>query len=664
MASFHNAFICAGLAAALWTCVGLSLSLRLMPRSLAWPAAPALGWAVHSAVVFPIFCIFGMARATVFAVTAATVFASFVTLSRAVNPVKSILDGIPVWAAVAAAILSAAIMALILPQITSGGVVFADVIFDHSKVAMIDEMARLGVPAANPFFGESDGLDRLTYYYLWHFSAAELVVLTGLTGWEADAGMTWFTAFSSLTLMMGYARLLSKRPASAAWVLILATAFSIRPILAMLFGREMTYAVTGWPTGFGAWLFQMTWAPQHVASAGCLLIAVFFLVELSKRPSALTTIAFSLVVAAAFESSTWVGGVTFPLAAAAVGSLILFRIEPDARVHFALSAVGAAVLAMAISSPFIYDQFHASALRANGFPIGIWPYYVLGDETPESVRSLLDVPAYWSVFLFTEFAAFYPTGIIMLVLLIKDKWLPRWRKVYLAPLGALALVSLMVGGMLASRLGENNDLAWRGVLPAILVLIVFSAAGLSRYLGSMRPGYVLPAVALIGLASFEGVWNLSQNIHIQSKQPSTLFEASAGMWAAVRKFSNGDERVANNPRFLSDMTRWPINLSWALLSNRPSCYAGKGFGPFAPRTKLPLEDVELQFERVFSGHPEAEDLDQFANRYNCRVIVVTPQDGAWNSDPFGSSPLYALVDSNADAWRIYRRRASGNEGTN
>ena len=658
MASFQNAFICAGLAAALWTCVGLSLSSRLMPRSLAWPAAPALGWAVHSAVVFPIFCISGMTKVTVATVTAITLVASLIALSRAAYPVKSVLDSIPAWAVGAAAVLSAAIMALIVPQITTGGVVFAEVIFDHSKVAMIDEMARLGVPAGNPFFGESDGLDRLTYYYLWHFSAAELVILTGLSGWEADAGMTWFTAFSSLTLMMGFARLLSARPASAGWVLILATAFSIRPILSMLFGRDIAFAVTGWPTGFGAWLFQMTWAPQHVASAGCVLIAIVFLVELSRKRSFLITIVLSLVVAAAFESSTWVGGVTFPLAAAVIGSLLFFRIEPDARVQFALSAVGAAVLAMAISSPFIYDQFRASVLRANGSPVGIWPYYVLGDETPESVRSLLDVPAYWSVFLFTEFAAFYPTGIIMFVLLVRDRWLPRWRKAYLAPSGVLALVSLIVGSLLASRLGENNDLAWRGVLPAIFVLIAFSAAGLSRYLGSMRLGYVLPAVALIVLASFEGVWNLSQNIHIQSKQPSSLFEKSAGMWAAVRKQSNGDERVANNPRFLSDMTRWPINLSWALLSNRPSCYAGSAFGPFAPRTRLPLEGVELQFERVFAGRPEAEDIDQFANRYNCDVVVVTSQDGAWSNDPFLSNPLYALVDSSADAWRIYKRRAS------
>lgn len=658
MASYQNAFICAGLAAVFWTCIGLSLSTRLMPHSLAWPVAPALGWAVHSASVFPIFCILGMTKTTVVAVTAVAFIGALLSLVR-VAPAghKTNSNRAPLWAVAGAAVFATAIMALLLPQITAGGVTLTDVIFDHSKVAMIDEMARLGVPARNPFFGESDGMDRLSYYYLWHFSAAELVILTGLSGWEADAGMSWFTAFSSLTLMMGLAVFSSKRSAAAGWVLILATAFSIRPILTMLFGREIVYAVTGWPGGLGAWLFQMTWAPQHVASAGCVLIAVFLLVDLSRRRSVLTAIVLALVVAAAFESSTWVGGVTFAIAAVALGPAVLLNVEPGFRLRFLLRAVGAAVLAMAIASPFIYDQFRASTVRAAVFPIGFTHLDVLGDETPESLRRWLDIPAYWTVYLFTEFAAFYPTGIIMMVVLMRDRFLARARKAYLASFGILAFVSLCVGGLLTSQLGgNNNDLGWRSVLPAILVLIVFSAAGLSRYLRSMRPVYALAAIALIGLASFGGIDNLIYNITRITREPSLAFANSAGMWEVVRKHSGIDERIANNPLFLSEVTRWPINLSWALLSNRRSCYAGPAFGPFAPRTKRPRDEIDAQFERVFSGRPKADDLDQLARQYNCSVAVITSQDGAWSNDPFAASPLYRLVETEAGAWRIYRRR--------
>lgn len=656
MASFENATICAALAAVLWTCIGLPLSSRLMTRSLAWPVAPALGWAVHSAAVFPVFCILGMTKTAVISVTAVTVFAALVALWSATWSIKSEAAdrSIPLWTIVAAAILAIAIMTMVLPKITEGGVTFSDVIFDHSKVAMIDDMARSGVPAGNPFFGESDGLDRLSYYYLWHFSAAELVVLTGLNGWEADAGMTCFTAFSSLLLMMGFASFLSERPAAAGWVVVVAAGFSIRPLLRLVFGEDIVGALTGWPTGFGAWLFQMTWAPQHVASAGCVVIAVFLFVDISRRQSVLAKVVLSLLVAAAFESSTWVGGVTFPLAAAAVVPIIVLRIEPSSRLRFVLSALVVGVVAMAIASPFIFDQFRASAMRSGGLPIGITPYDIQGYDTRETLRSILDIPAYWTVFLFTEFAAFYPAGVIMMVLLWKDRRMPPSNKAYIAPFGILALASLAVGSVLISRLGGNNDLGWRGVLPSILVLIIFAAAGLARYLDSMPRFYAVVALSLVGLGSFEGIRNLTYNLGAQYRNPSLLFVESARMWDAVRKHSGPDERVANNPLFLANVTRWPINLSWALLSNRRSCYAGSSFGPFAPRTKLPRDEIDAQFDRVFSGHPEANDLSQLAKTYNCSVVVVTPQDGAWNNDPFASSPLYHLVEKRAVAWRIYK----------
>ena len=64
----------------------------------------------------------------------------------------------------------------------------------------------------------------MTYYYLWHFSAAELALPLRASGWEADIGLTWFTAFASLTLMMGLAVWLSKDARAAILVVALAAA--------------------------------------------------------------------------------------------------------------------------------------------------------------------------------------------------------------------------------------------------------------------------------------------------------------------------------------------------------------------------------------------------------------------------------------------------------
>ena len=37
-------------------------------------------------------------------------------------------------------------------------------------------MTRQGLPPVNPVFGEFGTTGRLAYYYLWHFSAAELAL--------------------------------------------------------------------------------------------------------------------------------------------------------------------------------------------------------------------------------------------------------------------------------------------------------------------------------------------------------------------------------------------------------------------------------------------------------------------------------------------------------
>ena len=63
---------------------------------------------------------------------------------------------------------------------------------------------------------------------------------------------------------------------------------------------------------------------------------------------------FVLTVVAGFESSTWVGGITFAFAAAIAGLVLL---DPHARLRiggaFILWSAAGAVLALAIAAPFL-----------------------------------------------------------------------------------------------------------------------------------------------------------------------------------------------------------------------------------------------------------------------------------------------------------------------
>ena len=273
MPSTIHVLACAVAALAYWGLVGFVLGRRLLPATLAVPVAPALGWAFHNALALPLFRLIGFTPWTV-ALGAVAILAAAWLLSRTLAPDedRDVAIRIPLWAYGLAAVLAAVPALALFPKFSGDAVTLAGPIFDHSKVAIIDEMTRLGVPPGNPFFGEAGHETRLAYYYLWHFSAAELALIFHASGWEADIALSAFTAFASVALMMGFAAWIGGSAAAGIWVLPLAFAGSLHPVLETVFGDDAYYSTFLPPTGFSGWLFQTTWAPQHIASTSCVLL--------------------------------------------------------------------------------------------------------------------------------------------------------------------------------------------------------------------------------------------------------------------------------------------------------------------------------------------------------------------------------------------------------
>ena len=644
MASFELA-LCAAVAMVLvWTCIGLPVATRLFAGPGALLLAPALGFAVHVVVALPVFRLIGMARGTAVAVTAACVLGALL----AMRGQKVALRWPPVSLTVVvmlAALLAWVPAASVLPKATSEGVTLAASIFDHSKIAMIDGMGRSGVPPLNPFVQEAGTPDRLAYYYLWHFGAAVFAVLTGASGWEADAALTWFTGFASLLLMIGLALRLGAGRAAPFLVLVLAASASVRSLLdALPFASLLKEA-----SGLGGWLFQTAWAPQHLASATFVVLACLALVRLAEGGGWFAALLFGLLAAGGYQTSIWVGGVTFAVAALAIAVFLLLNLEPQRRAGFAVRVGAAGALALSLSLPFLLDQASVAAARGGGFPVALSAVEVLGVSVPAPLRAWLDVPAYWLVYLPVEFASFYVAGLISLWVLVKE------RRAAMIPLALLVAASLAVAGLLRSTVAWNNDLGWRAVLPALLLLVSFAAAVISR--GST----VLARIA--GIAAAAGVilalpytLELAREDLFASPTPSErAFADAPALWKAVQRHASVDERVANNPAFLADATPWPINISWALLGNRLSCYGGDdlaiAFAAAPARARAATRDL---FDRVFAGMAQPGDVRAMAERYGCDVIVVVPQDGAWTRDPFSAGDLYRPVEAQ-DGWRIYRR---------
>ena len=659
MASPDNALVCALIATAFWPLLGYALGGRLLPRVLAIGAAPVIGWAVHSAVTLPIYLLFGFSSFFVASVGAVCVLVAGFSLSQSssVDETEPAL-AIPLGAFVVAAVVALIPAATILPKSSGDAVWVADATFDHAKSAIIDAMTRLGLPPVNPVFGEAGTPGHLTYYYLWHFSAAEMALVTSMSGWEADIGLTWFTAFASLSLMMGLAVWLSKRATAAIWVVTLAAAGSLWVTLYSIFHTTSLAPVLLPPIGMAGWLFQATWVPQHLMAASCVVTAMLLVTRYALQQTLVLVLTIAMLIAAGFESSAFVGGITFAFAGLIAAPILFVEADPKMRLRFVGGIAIAALFVLCLIAPFVRDQVAAVHARGGGNPFIVAPYKVFGEQFPVWLRRLLDVPGYWLFILPVELPATFIAGMIALAAALRSA-MPRSEKLAITVFACLASAGLIISWLLASTLGDNNDLGLRAILPAEIVLIIIAAAAAAGLPSVPRRAAIL-ATALAGLAL--SVPDFVQTIHdniLSPQQPAdaNAFAQAPDLWAAARRHAAPAARIANNPLFLQDLTPWPVNISWALLSNRSSCFAGREMAiPFAPLSPELRSLIDAEFIRVFDGKGTPSDVQDLATKYGCDVVVLVPQDKAWDQDPFAAGPDYRLAEARDGRWRIYVRR--------
>ncbi len=680
MATLSTAILCSLLALLLWVPLGWLVARRLpLERDLRLAAAPVLGWAVQNSVALYVAMAGGFTLVSVVGATAIAGLTAILGTTAAPRDAPS--PSLPLWIFAAAAVVAVGPAIAVLPKILPEGVALADPIYDHAKIALVDEIVRTGVPPANPFLGVTDGgPGHVAYYYYWLFGVAQLALLVGASGWEADAAATWFTAFASLALMCGLAfrlsggpetgccrfrrsmELTSGRPdfraASALFVLAAACGGSIRPVLAALFGQEQMDAALDHASGLAGWLFQTTWSPHHVAAASAVVVALLLMERLARTPSAAATLVLAVLAASSFGSSLWVGGITFALCGGAAGIVLLVSsAKHGMRLPFLAALAMAGCLTIALVSPLLTAQLHAAMERGDGTPVLIAPFPVLSPAISIGLRTWLDIPAYWLILLPIEFPAVWLLGAWSLGGCALGAAAPRLKSVPIPALSAAALASLCGGGLLVSTAGENNDLGWRAVLPGLMILTPLAGAFFAHAMARRRVLATIAGIALLGLALPEGFILLRQNVVGRLSDDGARFGDAPARWAAVRRHTAPDERIASNPRLMRDLAPWPISLSWALLADRRSCFAGSELA--LAFTSLPADErvraADL-FERVFAGAGSADDLATLVRDFSCNVVVLTPQDGAWSRDLFAASGWFTRVEDADGKWRIYRAR--------
>jgi hypothetical protein len=459
--------------------------------------------------------------------------------------------------------------------------------------------------------------------------------------------MTGFTAFASVMLMMGLARALGGGALSLLAAPMLCLPGSMRPVLAALAGRAGADGFIPPSSDLGGWLNQAAWVPQHLASACCAMVSALLILRLAEGGNWVVALVLGLTVAAGFESSIWVGGVAFAVAGAALGVFLLVRMPGTARWRLLGWGAGAAVVAGVLILPFVQAELASVQARHLGAGLAMVPYPVFGGDVPAGWRALLDVPGFWLILLPFAWPALAPLGVAAA---LRRPAAPA----YVPALAVFAGGCLAAAALLRSTI-DNNDLGWRAVLPAMLLLTALAACMLGRLAARARWGALCAALLVACLGIPDAARMVREYAGGQRPGDAAGFARSAALWDAVRRHAGPMDRVADNPAFVGLATPWPVNISWATLADRPSCYAGwetvLAYGSLSRPGLLAVAD---RFTRVFGGQAAPGDVTAMARIDNCAVAAVTVEDGAWSRDPFAGSPDFRLAETGA-WWRIYVR---------
>jgi hypothetical protein len=149
MPLLSHVVLCALAAAAFLTMLGLPIARRLEPTDSSCLAiAPILGWATFNAASLPIFFACGLTAVTIAVVAGGAILLSGVIAIRergGSTISRQMAASVPLWAYGTAALLAMVPALAILPKLVGNGVQLTQQMYDHSKIAIIDDIIRLGV---------------------------------------------------------------------------------------------------------------------------------------------------------------------------------------------------------------------------------------------------------------------------------------------------------------------------------------------------------------------------------------------------------------------------------------------------------------------------------------------------------------------------------------
>ena len=397
---------------------------------------------------------------------------------------------------------------------------FSIIDFDYSvRIAFTHSIAAFGLPARNPFFFPGHAVD-LRYHYLWMIPCAEICRL-GMPLVDARsafiAGTMW-VGVGMISLIPLSLRLIDSSPRTLlrqsriGIALLAVTGLDIIPALLMVwlnragFVSGISPSVEWWNEQVDGWLYTMLWEPHYICSFIACLTGFLMVCGMPPRAPGRQRIVSGILSGIAFASAAGCGIYVAMVFATFLGMWLLVIVVRKRWSEATALIIGGGVAA-ALTRPF-FASLQDSFSRAGGssqlvggphlfeFSIRAFaPVEILLKLSPHWQRSVADL-ILLPLNYFVELGVYFAAG-----WMFWTRFKARRRSATRAELAGCLLLatSVLICTFVKSTIIANNDLGWRGFLPAQFVLLLWAADILSERASRTPLVRVLLVLGLAGV---------------------------------------------------------------------------------------------------------------------------------------------------------------------
>jgi len=561
---------------------------------------------------------------------------------------RSSIAAVAVWSLLA--------VALLIDFATPGHLCVPWLSFDLSfRAQYVNSIANSNfLPPINFLFRPEQPIALRYHYFSFLFGALMERMSGGHVSARAavEASILWIGAGWLVTIAAIFRYFLPqwdrKRSTKIAWVVLLIGGLDIIPIaletiLRLLQGRSDFISVPSvdWWNGAGqvtGWMDTLLWVPNHTAGLIACVVACLILWDARGSTGQGRTRA---IAAAGLALASAVGLSVFVTLVFAV-FLVLVTIWSFKNERRSLAMlIGAGVVSIVLTLPFLHEL---TARKDPALPPAVifsvrdfdpitstLLHYGIQSKIAWNLAKFLALPVNYAL----EFGFFLVVGIWW--------WLAKRREGLDTQgrlLAALLAVSVVIATFLRSGSQYTNDLGWRGMLPAQLVLLLWAVELIQRkreenspIKGAMKRLLVFAAVLGIATTALEVVllrgfiafsdrgWT-EPNIVLDEDNAASRFNDQRQAYLWIRQNTPQSAIVQQNPY------PWQA-ISLGLYADRPTVLTGRSYSTAFGGEYRVLLPIYRELRNVFEYAASDDEIINVCRRYHIDYVVIQDRDSLW-----------------------------------